>query len=456
MQSSLFDTRHATATRALVAAALLVLGISATAAAAEPASYAGPSFERSTMTGDWGGLRDRMAEKGVTFDARVTQVHQGVVDGGKDGSWEYGGRSDLIGTLDTGKLGLWPGGFLTVELEGNWGDSVNGATGSLNPVNANQLFPLPAGDNVALPNLSFTQFVNHYVGGMVGKLQTVSTADRNAFAHGRGDTQFMNLAFNINPAALVVPYSTLGTGVIVLPTADPEQALLTAAVVSATGKASTAGFDDLNGAVYAGEGRVRTSFFGRTGHQLVGALFAHKSYTSLDQRIAFQPVRRRLGIAEGNAIQKTTDTWAVYYNFDQFLYETDEQAGNGIGVFGRFGATPGNANPSQYFFSIGFGGKGMIPGRPHDRFGVGYYYDMVENPTLRTKRLGSFEFLRDEWGFEAFYNVALTPWLFVTPDIQVVGPAQKREIRGTLAEATLATSHVDTATILGVRVQVVF
>ena len=80
---------------------------------------------------------------------------------------------------------------------------------------------------------------------------------------------------------------------------------------------------------------MRTSFFGRTGHQSLGALFAHKSYTSLDQRIAFQPVRRRLGLAEGNAIRKTTDTWAVYYNFDQFLYETDEQAGNGIGVFGR-------------------------------------------------------------------------------------------------------------------------
>ena len=99
----------------------------------------------------------------------------------------------------------------------------------------------------------------------------------------------------------------------------------------------------------------------------------------------------------------------------------------------------------------------MIPGRPLDRFGIGYYYDFVDNPTLQTKRLGSFEFLRDEWGFEAFYNIVLTPWLYLTPDIQVVGPAQKHEIRGTLAEpTTLATSHVDTATILGMRVQVVF
>jgi len=452
----ILDTGSTIAARRLVLGALLVAIGAAPAAAADAGSYAGRLFARSTATGDWGGARDRMAAKGVTLDASVTQVHQGIVAGGKDGTWEYGGRADLVGKLDTGKLGLWPGGFLAVELEGNWGDSVNLDAGSLNPANANQLFPLPAGDNVALPNLSFTQFVNRYVGATVGKIQTVSNSDRNAFAHGKGDTQFMNLAFNINPAALVVPYSTLGVGAIVLPTADPDEAVLSVAVLSATGKASTAGFDDLNGAIYAGEGRVRTRFFDRTGHQLVGALFAHRSYTALDQRIAFQPVRRRLGIVEGNSIRKTTDTWAVYYNFDQLLYETDEGAGRGVGVFGRFGATPGNVNPSQYFFSIGVGGTGVVPGRPLDRFGIGYYYDVVENPTLQTKRLGSFELLRDEWGVEAFYNVALTPWLYVTPDVQVVGPAQKRELRGSLADATIAASHVDAAAILGIRVQVVF
>ena len=49
----------------------------------------------------------------------------------------------------------------------------------------------------------------------------------NEFAHGKGDTQFMNTAFNVNPILLTtVPYSTLGTGMIVLPTKDPEQAIV--------------------------------------------------------------------------------------------------------------------------------------------------------------------------------------------------------------------------------------
>jgi len=423
---------------------------------AGPPPYTGDVLSRTTLTGDWGGARDDWAKKGVTFDASVTQITQGVVDGGKDSHWEYGGRGDLTVNLDSQKLGLWPGGFLNVELEGNWSDSVNNKTGGLNPANTSQLFPLVGGNNVALPSLTAMQFVSHYAGAVVGKLQTLSNSDMNEFAHGKGDAQFCNIAFNINPATLIVPYSTLAAGAVILPTADPNQAVITAMVLSATGKASTDGFDKLHGAIFAGEGRVRTNFFDRTGHQVLGALYSNKVYTSIDQRIAFEPLQERLGLAGPQTLEKKSGSWAMYYNFDQFLYETDKKAGNGVGVFGRFGASAGNPNPTQYFFSIGFGGKGMIPGRSFDRFGIGYYYDRVANPTLSTKRFGTAEFLRSEWGFEAFYNIALTQWLLLTPDVQVIGPAQKREITGSVAGPRSALgSSIGMATVLGVRLQVV-
>ncbi len=432
---------------ALVASVVVLLGMpfQSPAAAAEAASsrpYSGAFLERSTLTGDWGGARNDLAEKGITFDASLTQIEQGVVSGGKSGRWEYGGRGDLTANVDTQKLGLWPGGFLTVELEWNWKDSINGNVGAINPPNTNQLFPFPINDNVALPNLSFAQFVSHYLGFFAGKLQTVSIGDLNEFAHGKGDTQFLNLAFNINPVALVVPYSTLGAGAIVLPTKDPNEAVLSFSVLSATGDARTAGFDDLDGPVLAASGRVRTGFFGLTGHQLVGGLFSNKTYTSIDQRLGF--------VIENRALTKKDDTWAVFYNFDQFLYETAEQSGKGVGLFGRFGASEGNPNPEQYFYSIGVGGKGMIQGRDFDRFGIGYYYVSVNNPTLQLP-FAVRSFLRDEWGFEAFYNVALTPWMLVTPDVQVIGPTQRREATGLLAR-----EYVGTATVLGVRVQLIF
>jgi len=103
---------------------LCTQGLAEEASAAKP--YSGDIWHRSTLTGDWFGVRNDLAAKGITFDMSLTQVYQGIVSGGKDEAWKYGGRGDLRFNLDTQKLGLWPGGFFTVEVEGNFTNSVNG------------------------------------------------------------------------------------------------------------------------------------------------------------------------------------------------------------------------------------------------------------------------------------------------------------------------------------------
>ena len=128
--------------------------------------------------------------------------------------------------------------------------------------------------------------------------------------------QFMNAALNLNPVMLLtVPYSTLGTGLIILPTKDPNQAIISLFLLSSTGQASTSGFDDLDGnnLTVAGEGRVRTDFFGLTGHQLFGATFSNRKFTSIDQNARF--------VFENGALEGKKGSWNIYYNFDQYLYE---------------------------------------------------------------------------------------------------------------------------------------
>ena len=429
----------------LVAISLCGQGLAEEASPEKP--YSGDIWHRSTLTGDWFGLRNDLAAKGITFDMSLTQVGQGVIDGGKDEGWKYGGRGDFTFNLDTQKLGLWPGGFLTVEVEGNFTDAVNSKTGALMPVNSNQVYPMPKvpgsndGNNLNVPALSFMQFFSPYAGVLLGKLDTTS-GDANEFAHGKGDTQFFNLAFNINPVALVaVPYSTLGAGVILLPTKDPKAAIINFSVLQTNGQASTIGFSDLhsNQLTFTGEARVRTDFFGLTGHHLIGGGYSNKTFTSLDESLRFS--------IENRTIEKQDGSWMVYYNFDQYLYEPQKGSGQGIGIFGRFGVSDGNPNPMHFSFSIGTGGKGIIPGRPLDRFGLGYYYIVVSNPNF-TGLLGrTREFLRNEYGFEIFYNFAITPWLQLTPDIQVIRPAQKETVGG---------ENVHTATVLGLRLQMVF
>ena len=436
----------------IIATVLFLTGIPliSTQAWAEDATptYSGDLLNRSTLTGDWGGARNELAAKGVTIDLGLTQVEQGVVGGGKNSAWDYGGRGDITVNADSQKLGWWPGGFANLEIEGNFSSSVNRNTGALMGVNVNQLFPEPGSDNFNVSALNFAQFLSHYFGVTVGKFATVTptSGDMNEFAHGKGENQFMNTAFNFNPAILVtVPYSTLGAGAIVLPTADPKQAIVTFFVLQTDGSSKTSGFNDLdaNKLTFAGEGRVRTDFFGLTGHQLVGATYSNKNFNSLDQRLRI--------IIDPVAIQQKSESWSVYYNFDQYFYEPNKGSGQGVGLFGRFGASDGNPNPIKYFYSLGVGGKGILPGRPIDRFGLGYYYITVSNPTL-TGPLTTRSALRNEYGFEAFYDIALTPWMQLTPDIQVVRPAQKDVI--TLIPPS--RQSIDTATVLGIRLQMQF
>jgi porin len=454
----------------MIGTTVLLLGISfATTAWAGEAPvekpYSGDIWERSTLSGDWWGLRNQLAAKGVTIDMSLTQSAQGIVHGGKDTGWQYGGgRGDMILNVDTQKLGLWPGGFLNVEAEGNFIPddrllkSINGHAGSLMFVNSNQAYPTPSGDNFNAPAWNFAQFLSPYFGLTIGKYATIThnSGDMNEFAHGKGDEQFMNLALNVNPVLLTtVPYSTLGTGLIVLPTKDPNQAIINFLAISATGNASTSGFDDLDGnnLTFLGEGRLRTDFLGMTGHHVFGAAFSNRKFSSIDQNARF--------VFENGAFEKRKGSWNIHYNFDQYLYEPKKGSGEGIGVFGRFGASDGSPNFMHFFYSLGIGGKGVILGRSHDRYGFGFYYLDVNNPKLQGLFRGA-KLLRDEYGFEAFYNFAITPWLQLTPDIQVVRGAQKQKITigtlpGPLGLPFIASrKSLSTATILGVRLKLLF
>ena len=446
--------------RSVIAAAVIilfgvVLSVNAWAQETPPANtYAGDFWSRSTLTGDWGGARNGLAKKGIAFDLSLTQAYQGIVDGGKKELWKYGGHGDLTIHADTQKLGLWPGGFLTVEVEGNYNNSVNGETGSLMPVNNSQMFPMPTSDNLNVPAFNFTQFLSPYFGVMFGKFATLTSTsgDMNEFAHGKGDTQFMNMAFNLNPVvATTIPYSTLGTGVIVLPTKNPHEAIASFMVMQTNGQASISGFSDLNQNLLtlSGEGRIRTNFFGLTGHQLFGAAYSNKEYTSIDQNA-------RIIIIESGGIEKNKGSWNIHYNFDQYLYEPKKGSGQGIGIFGRFGASDGNPNFMHYFYSIGVGGKGVIPGRPLDQFGIGYYYLDVKNPTF-TGPVATRSVLRDEQGFEAYYNCALTPWMKLTPNIQIIRPAQKDVVSVTTGGIpSITRESINTVTVLGMRLQLIF
>jgi porin len=88
-----------------------------------PATYTGDPWSRPRLTGDWWESRDWLAKRGVTLDLDLLQVLQGVATGGRDTGVAYDGLVNYELNLDTGKLGLWPGGFLKVKAFTGYGDT---------------------------------------------------------------------------------------------------------------------------------------------------------------------------------------------------------------------------------------------------------------------------------------------------------------------------------------------
>ncbi len=46
--------------------------------------YSGDIWERPALTGDWGGSRNELARKGISFELDLEQTIQGSAHGGKD------------------------------------------------------------------------------------------------------------------------------------------------------------------------------------------------------------------------------------------------------------------------------------------------------------------------------------------------------------------------------------
>src|SRR5215475_12167336 len=106
-----------------------------------PETYAGDFWSRPRLTGNWWGLRDEMGKKGIVFDADLLLTPQGVASGGIDDVAKFWGNAEYTLNVDTGKAGLWPGGFLRVFAISGFGDNVNKDAGALIPVNLAALIP---------------------------------------------------------------------------------------------------------------------------------------------------------------------------------------------------------------------------------------------------------------------------------------------------------------------------
>lgn len=427
--------------------------------------YSGDIWNRSALTGDWGGERTKLAEQGILFDLDVTQWLQGNAHGGKDthNAFRYSGSANYTLRFDTARMGLWPGGLITLHGETQIGQSINQKVGSLGAANYQSLLPVP-GDSgeTTLSEFYLTQALSEKFVVVAGKMD-LSSGDGNEFAHDQR-TQFSNLAFRINPVLFAsAPYTAMTAGVILLPTKWLTISTLVADN-DPDGAAPNTGFNtafhDRNWMSVMQEYDFTWKPFGLLGHQRFGWFYTTRDYVDfngdprlqLPGQIGRIPFLSRALVPKwlrraqiGSTIynlgnpKKQPDNWGFFYNFDQYFYSKPGHPEEGVGIFGRFGLAPSDCNALTEFYSLGVGGKGLIPRRAKDQWGVGYYFINLSDDFQSL-----IPSMQSEQGVEAYYNFEITPWLHISPDLQVI------------VDPGAGFGSRDVAVVYGLRVQMNF
>jgi porin len=398
------------------------------APAQETASY--HWLDSPQLTGGWLGLRPALAESGITVLADTTNFYFGNTAGGLRRTFDFAGHGDYIVNFDAGKMGGPQGFFVKLRAEHRYGEVITEDVGTFFSPTILAELPVHDSERLYLTNVLFTQMLSESFAVFAGKLDTLD-GDMNAFAHGRGKTQFSNLAFVFNPiAAATVPYSTLGAGCMVLREGEPVAGFT---VLNSRDTSGTSGFEQLfaDGVLLSAYMRLPTNFLNMPGHQLLGGTWNNRTYTSIGDAYADYP---------NLVIPRTRGSWSIFWNCDQYLITDDDDPLRGWGVFGRVGIADQNTNPLGWFLSAGVGGSSPLRSRPADTFGIGWYYAGLSNQIgpIFDLFLGP---TGNGQGVELFYNYQLTPAIRLTPDLQVIVPSR---------------DQIDPALIVGLRAQLIF
>src|SRR5262245_34724030 len=177
---------------------LWIAGVAATAHAQTPPAQPPPApasedwLKRGEASGDWGGLRSKLAlEAGTKLDISLTQFFHWVPEGDDDRGFDYGGKLDVKTKTALGKW-LWENSFVDAHIEMRYGDTPLLAGGTLIPTSTALIFPESEDVHAKLSSLYFTKIFNNKYVLQAGRFNTLDLYSAHPFTGGEGIDRFMN------------------------------------------------------------------------------------------------------------------------------------------------------------------------------------------------------------------------------------------------------------------------
>lgn len=371
------------------------------------------SCESSFLTGNWGGLRDTLAGRGLDIELVATVDVVALVDGGVDRGVEAPSNFDLVFTLDTAAAGLWQDGSLLLYFLGNAGGAPSRRVGDLQ-VTSN----IEAVNTVKLYEASYE---HHFLD------------DRASLLLGLHD---LNSDFYVLEHAGLFLNSSFGIGVEV---AQVGPSIFSATALAARLRVNPAGDAYLLGAIYDGvpgdpdeAAGTRISLAEGDGVFVVGEAGFSGDTTGYYKAA----VGGWYHTAEFDDVGGTTENanGGVYLIGERDLWRGED--GRGAGGFVQLGFADDGHNQTGTYIGAGLTWTGPLRSRSADVVGLAVAHARNGDRFRRFNPAAA----RAETVIEWSYLLAPVSWMTIQPDVQyVINPATSRDI--------------DDALVIGVRLQ---
>ncbi len=389
------------------------------------------------------GPKEQLRQAGISTDVWATQFYQGQTAGEGANTWLYGGKVDGLLRMDPEKLGLWPGLHINAQYEHYFGEDINRRDFALVPVNTAEAYVNGDGYHSAL-SVNVTQDLGDKVSVSAGKFNMMTLASQTPLIGGGGIDTFMNRAFAL-PSTGVGYTAARGSAadrvVISAPylvggavTFKTEPAILTLGVVDPRSAQNPQVIEHPfeKGVAVGASATIPLEFYDLRGFHTFRVAYSDARGVDLDEIVGTRP------LLAPNAVATKKGYWFASYALQQNLFQSPSNPAVGWGLFTLGTLTDGNPNPVRWSFLGGLAGNNLIEGRDNDRWGVGFFHYGVTEPLLSA--LAALDVpRRSEGGVEAFYNFAITRWLRLSADLQIIDPWNPVRDRATYMALRLQT-----------------
>ncbi|MBL0317767.1 MAG: carbohydrate porin [Alphaproteobacteria bacterium] len=372
------------------------------------------------LTGDWGGARRNLENRGIATDIIYKFDVVGNVSGGIKRGIRALDNLDVIFTLDGEKILGIKGLSAKVNLLNNMGSRPdNDLVGSSQGLN-----------NIEVPSPTAKLYQAY--------LEQTLLENQVSLLAGLYD---LNSEFYVTDSSALFIHSTFGIGTEMSqsgqngPSIFPNTSVGTRVRLNPTKNIyiQTAILDGVSGAVNHPHGtHIRLDnndgwlLAGETGYTQQGATIAVGGwyYTEKSDHLALTG-------------DKEHNNGSYIIGEKQLYQESNDQ---GLVGFVRFGIANGDVNEISYAWSAGFVYTGFLPGHDEGQLGFGITGAQPSSEYKKAALVSEGTIANAETTFELTYSDKITPWLLLQPDIQyVINPGINKELENALVLSTRFT-----------------